>query len=58
MPTFWERLPEAVQGIVRQAGFGEFVSVLTRGISLDRPVVRALAERWWDTTNTLHFSFG
>ncbi|KAI8551106.1 hypothetical protein RHMOL_Rhmol06G0159300 [Rhododendron molle] len=58
VPTFWERLPGAVQGIVRQAGFGEFVGVLARGVCNDRPVVRALAERWWDTTNTFHFSFG
>jgi hypothetical protein len=57
VPSFWERLPEAVREIVRQAGFGEFVGVLTRA-SNDRQVVRALAERWWDTTNSFHFSFG
>ncbi|XP_058223034.1 protein MAINTENANCE OF MERISTEMS-like [Rhododendron vialii] len=43
--------------MVRVAGFGEFVSVLTRA-SNDRQVVRALADRWWDTTNSFHFSFG
>ncbi|KAI8535882.1 hypothetical protein RHMOL_Rhmol10G0209100 [Rhododendron molle] len=45
VPTFWERLPEAAREIVRQAGFGEFVGVLVRGVCNDRPVVRALAER-------------
>ncbi|KAI8546925.1 hypothetical protein RHMOL_Rhmol07G0157300 [Rhododendron molle] len=48
----------APRKIVRQADFGEFVGVLAKGVCNDRPVVRALAERWWDTTNTLHFSFG
>ncbi|XP_058181289.1 protein MAINTENANCE OF MERISTEMS-like [Rhododendron vialii] len=43
--------------MVRVAGFGEFVNVLTRP-SNDRQVMRALAERWWDTTNSFHFSFG
>ncbi|KAI8542747.1 hypothetical protein RHMOL_Rhmol08G0163500 [Rhododendron molle] len=51
-----ERLPEAVKEMVREAGFGEFIGVLTRA-SNDHQVVRALSERWWDTTNSFHFSF-
>ncbi|KAI8550827.1 hypothetical protein RHMOL_Rhmol06G0137800 [Rhododendron molle] len=43
--------------MVREVGFREFVGVLTRA-SNDCQVVRALAERWWDTTNSFHFSFG
>lgn len=42
---FWERLPEAVRTIVKDAGFGEFVSILTRASS-DRQLMRALVE-WW-----------
>ncbi|XP_058208191.1 protein MAIN-LIKE 2-like [Rhododendron vialii] len=49
--------PEASREMVRVAGFGEFVGVLTRA-SNDSQVVRAIAERWWDKTNSFHFSFG
>ncbi|KAI8572764.1 hypothetical protein RHMOL_Rhmol01G0225600 [Rhododendron molle] len=53
---FWERLPAAVKGIVREAGFGEFVGILMRA-SNDHQLVRALAKRWWDMTNSFHFTF-
>ena len=38
------------------AGFGPFILLLTV-VRVDRAVLTALAERWWDTTNTFHFQF-
>lgn len=57
VPEFRERLPEAMLALVREVGFREFISILTRA-SNDCQLVRALAERWWDMTNSFHFSFG
>ncbi|XP_058217451.1 protein MAINTENANCE OF MERISTEMS-like [Rhododendron vialii] len=50
-------LPERVRALVEAAGFGPFVQLLTV-VRVDRVVLTALAERWWDTTNTFHFWFG
>ncbi|KAI8559157.1 hypothetical protein RHMOL_Rhmol04G0151600 [Rhododendron molle] len=43
--------------LVEEAGFGPFIQLLT-AVRVDRAVMTALAERWWDTTNTFHFRFG
>ena len=48
-------LPEAVRRIVDQAGFGTFCRGLSR-LSACRPLLAALAERWWDTTDSFHLS--
>ncbi|XP_028059240.1 uncharacterized protein LOC114262978 [Camellia sinensis] len=52
---WYAELPEAVRDLVDLAGFGPFCS----GISCcpaSRTLMGALVERWWDTTNSFHFS--
>ncbi|KAF5932180.1 hypothetical protein HYC85_028351 [Camellia sinensis] len=48
-------LPDAVRDIVDEAGFGIFCRGLSR-LTTCRPLLAALVERWWDTTNSFHFS--
>ena len=48
-------LSDAVRHIVDQAGFGAFCRGLSR-LTTSRPLLAALAERWWDTTDSFHFS--
>ncbi|KAF5932894.1 hypothetical protein HYC85_029065 [Camellia sinensis] len=48
-------LPDAVRDIVDEAGFGIFCRGLSR-LTTCRPLLAALAERWWDTTDSFHFS--
>ena len=52
---WYDELPDAVQRIVDRAGFGTFCRGLSR-LSTCRPLLAALAERWWDTTDSFHFS--
>ncbi len=53
----YQGLPGSVRELVDAAGFSVFIRTLlpTR---MDRKLVRALVERWWDTTNSFHFQFG
>ncbi|BBH08319.1 hypothetical protein Prudu_020472 [Prunus dulcis] len=46
---------EMVKAKVQEAGFLPFLSILGHGKKGDRPLLVALAERWWDTTHTFHF---
>ncbi|KAI5328249.1 hypothetical protein L3X38_027646 [Prunus dulcis] len=46
---------DTVKGKVKDSGFLPFLSILGHGKKGDRPLLVALAERWWDTTHTLHF---
>ncbi|KAI8524802.1 hypothetical protein RHMOL_Rhmol13G0178000 [Rhododendron molle] len=55
--TLYEGLPQRVRDLVDAAGFGEFIRTLTRS-RIDHAVLVALAERWRDTTNTLHLPPG
>ncbi|GMP84840.1 hypothetical protein CsSME_00038212 [Camellia sinensis var. sinensis] len=48
-------LPDAVRDIVDEADFGIFSMGLSR-LTTCRPLLAALVERWWDTTNSFHFS--
>ena len=48
-------LPDAVRHIVDQAGFGAFCRGLSR-LTASKPLIAALVERWWDTTDSFHFS--
>ncbi|KAF5934503.1 hypothetical protein HYC85_030674 [Camellia sinensis] len=52
---WYDELPDAVRRIVDQAGFGAFCRGLSR-LTTCRPLLAALAERWWDTTDSFHFS--
>ncbi|KAF5933242.1 hypothetical protein HYC85_029413 [Camellia sinensis] len=52
---WYDELPDAVRRIVDRAGFGAFCRGLSR-LSTCRPLLPALAERWWDTTDSFHFS--
>ncbi|KAF5934658.1 hypothetical protein HYC85_030829 [Camellia sinensis] len=52
---WYGELPDAVRRIVDRAGFGAFCRELSR-LSTCRPLLAALAERWWDTTDSFHFS--
>ena len=42
---------------VHTAGFQDFMTVISV-VQRSTSVLRALAERWWATTNTFHFGFG
>ncbi|GMP23801.1 hypothetical protein CsSME_00001271 [Camellia sinensis var. sinensis] len=48
-------LPVGVCYIIDEAGFSSFCTGLSRHI-VSRPLLGALVERWWDTTNSFHFS--
>ncbi|XP_028073484.1 disease resistance protein RML1A-like [Camellia sinensis] len=48
-------LPDAVRHIVDQASFGAFCRGLPR-LTASRPLLAALVERWWHTTDSFHFS--
>ena len=52
---WYAELPEAVQDLVDLAGFGPFCTGLSR-CPARRTLMAALVERWWDTTNSFHFS--
>ncbi|KAL7234326.1 hypothetical protein ACSBR1_017845 [Camellia fascicularis] len=52
---WYVELPEAVRDLVDLAGFGAFCRGLSHCPS-SRTLLAALAERWWDTTNSFHFS--
>ncbi|KAL7248863.1 hypothetical protein ACSBR1_011112 [Camellia fascicularis] len=49
------KLPDAVRHIVDQASFGTFCRGLSR-LTTSRPLLAALVERWWDTTDSFHLS--
>ncbi|KAI5315540.1 hypothetical protein L3X38_044716 [Prunus dulcis] len=46
---------DTVKAKVQESGFLPFLSILGHGKKGDRPLLVALAERWWDTTHTFHF---
>ncbi|KAI5338411.1 hypothetical protein L3X38_017682 [Prunus dulcis] len=46
---------DTVKAKVKESGFLPFLSILGHGKKGDRPLLVALAERWWDTTHTFHF---
>ncbi|KAF5933073.1 hypothetical protein HYC85_029244 [Camellia sinensis] len=48
-------LPDAVRHIVDEADFDIFCRGLSR-LTTCRPLLAVLVERWWDTTNSFHFS--
>ncbi|GMP65583.1 hypothetical protein CsSME_00026314 [Camellia sinensis var. sinensis] len=48
-------LLKAVRHIVDEVGFGPFCMRLSRH-PVSRTLLGALVERWWDTTNSFHFS--
>ncbi|GMP95522.1 hypothetical protein CsSME_00044540 [Camellia sinensis var. sinensis] len=52
---WYGKLPARVRDIVNEVGFGLFCSSLSRVIA-SHPLLGALVERWWDTTNSLHLS--
>ncbi|KAI8012885.1 Protein MAIN-LIKE 2 [Camellia lanceoleosa] len=52
---WYAELPDAVLQIVDEAGFGIFCRGLSQ-LTICRPLLAALVERWWDTTNSFHFS--
>ena len=49
------KLLDAVCRIVDQAGFGIFCMELSH-LTASRPLLAALVERWWDTTDSFHLS--
>ncbi|KAI8016644.1 Protein MAIN-LIKE 2, partial [Camellia lanceoleosa] len=51
---WYVELPDAVRHIVNEAGFGIFCRGLSQ-LTTCRPLLAALVERWWDTTNSFHF---
>ncbi|GMP70779.1 hypothetical protein CsSME_00029484 [Camellia sinensis var. sinensis] len=52
---WYAEFPGAVRHIMDQAGFGAFCRGLSR-LTASRPLLAALAERWWDTTDSFHLS--
>ncbi|KAH7849478.1 hypothetical protein Vadar_018461 [Vaccinium darrowii] len=55
--AYYRALPSRVRALVDASGFTIFIRLLTV-TRTDRKLIRALVERWWDTTNTFHFRFG
>ena len=54
--AWYDELPDTVKEKVSEAGFGKFDNVLgDEFYSRKRTVLRAVADRWWDTTHTFHF---
>ncbi|KAI5338688.1 hypothetical protein L3X38_017960 [Prunus dulcis] len=47
---------DTVKAKVKESGFLPFLSILGHGKKGERPLLVALAERWWDTTHTFHFN--
>ncbi|CDP20769.1 unnamed protein product [Coffea canephora] len=54
---WWKRLPRKVAAKVVSVGLGDFLSHLPVA-DRDRKLPVALAERWWDSTNSFHLPFG
>ncbi|KAI8538200.1 hypothetical protein RHMOL_Rhmol09G0084200 [Rhododendron molle] len=54
---YFKELPRRVRELVEEVGFGPFIQLLT-SVRVDCASLTALAERWWDTTNTFHLRFG
>ncbi|GMP57280.1 hypothetical protein CsSME_00021430 [Camellia sinensis var. sinensis] len=52
---WYVELPETVHHMVYGTGFGPFCTGLSR-YPASRTLMGALVERWWDTTNSFHFS--
>ncbi|CAL5375291.1 unnamed protein product [Camellia sinensis] len=55
MREWYMELADAVRHIVDEAGFDLFCAGLSRHPA-SRTFLGALVERWWDTTNSFHFS--
>ncbi|XP_058224951.1 protein MAINTENANCE OF MERISTEMS-like [Rhododendron vialii] len=53
----YKSLPERVRALVDVAGFRSFILTLTP-IKSDHALLTALAERWWDSSNTFHLPIG
>ncbi|KAL7175893.1 hypothetical protein ACSBR2_029466 [Camellia fascicularis] len=53
--TEYHELPARVCELVDEAGFGLFYTRLLQHMA-SRALLGALVERWWDTTNSFHFS--
>ncbi|KAL7196139.1 hypothetical protein ACSBR1_036206 [Camellia fascicularis] len=52
---WYHKFPTRVRELVNEAGFGLFYTGLSRHMA-SRALLGALVERWWDTTNSFHFS--
>ncbi|KAL7236579.1 hypothetical protein ACSBR1_019801 [Camellia fascicularis] len=52
---WYDVLPSRVCRVIDGIDFGIFCYNLTR-VTASRPLLGALVERWWDTTNSFHFS--
>ncbi|KAI8538348.1 hypothetical protein RHMOL_Rhmol09G0095900 [Rhododendron molle] len=50
----WE---QRVRELVDAAGFGPFIQTMM-AMKSDHALLTALAERWWDTSNSFHFPIG
>ncbi|GMP53684.1 hypothetical protein CsSME_00019080 [Camellia sinensis var. sinensis] len=52
---WYAELPEAIRDWVDLAGFGPFCAGISR-FPASTTLIGALVERWWDSTNSIHFS--
>ncbi|GMP54659.1 hypothetical protein CsSME_00019746 [Camellia sinensis var. sinensis] len=52
---WYKELPDSVRYIINEASFGSFCMGLSRLIT-SWSLLGALVERWWDTTDSFHFS--
>lgn len=55
LTTWWDRLTPDTQQLVSDVGFGT-VAAVTIHRATSNTLVFCLAERWWDTTHTLHLA--
>ena len=55
--NWWQELPHSVRDIINNTVFRDFITTLSTR-KVDKVGIIALAERWWDTTNTFHLPLG
>ena len=56
--TAWRAAPDAVHKFLLATPFGLFMSVILEHVQRSQRLIAALAERWFDTTHTFHWSWG
>jgi len=56
--TAWRAAPDAVREFLLATPFGLFMSIIPEHVQRSQRLIAALAERWFDTTHTFHWSWG
>ena len=56
--TAWRVAPDAMREFLLATPFGLFMSVIPEHVEWSQRLIATLAERWFDTTHTFHWSWG